>query len=448
MIDGVTRNKNKYQGIILFTSDQLYFLGLEPCEQATGENIAKIIAKTADKIYACGSKLISVCTDNAANNIAALNYKVFSAQHLSGQNFFRFPCVCHTTNLAAKDIFQGKYIEIFTATLNLIKYFNELSKFKLITEKVPQFKEVRWFSLSKCVLFILTHYNYLNQEARTLFDFINNKYDWRYISLNLSVIKLLIVKLEKDCASIADIYLNLKFAFHQLFQISALYPKCLETNLSFDLYTSLFNRFTTTVQMNLPFLAFFLTGYGLKSLDNLEEKKSTILSIAKETLNVYLSNKSSTEKEKLNELFEYIINFNQQTFLYNCNSTIESVHFWRKIKNEGQFWKDEGQFPHDDKKILASFATIALEILSIPCSECACERAFSHLGDLLMNNKRNSMSFKMLNSLMLIRMNSIFQNQNGENSNQFINHRLQGLYLKEYNENDDTEFKHDPLIFF
>lgn len=73
LIDGVTRNKNKCQGIILFTSDQLYFLGLEPCEQATGENIAKIIAKKADKIYACRSKLISVCTDNAANNIAALN---------------------------------------------------------------------------------------------------------------------------------------------------------------------------------------------------------------------------------------------------------------------------------------------------------------------------------------------------------------------------------------
>ena len=140
MIDDVIRNKNKYQGIILFTSDQLYFLGLEQCEQATGENIAKIIAKTADKINAYGSKLISICTDQAANNTSALNYKTFSDQHLSGQNFFQFPCVCHTTNLAAKDFFQGKYIAIFTATLNLIKYFNVLSKFKLITEIVTQFK--------------------------------------------------------------------------------------------------------------------------------------------------------------------------------------------------------------------------------------------------------------------------------------------------------------------
>lgn len=107
-----------------------------------------------------------------------------------------------------------------TYTIYLIEKFNILSKFKIFTEKVLQFKEVRWFSRAKCVVFILTHSKILDIEGEKAFDYINDKYNWIYIGSNLNSIKFLITKLEKDSVSIADIYLNLLFYLKQLTQIS------------------------------------------------------------------------------------------------------------------------------------------------------------------------------------------------------------------------------------
>ena len=208
LMDGVTRNKQKYQGIIIFTPDQLYFLKLVPCETGTADVLDTIISQVANEIKFHGGKLISVCTDNATNNVAALKG---NAQELSNQSFIRFPCVCHTTNLAGQDVFSEKFSEISSNTLFLIEKLNDLSKFKVFTEKVPQFKEVRWFLLAECVLFILKHSNFLDTEGKKRFNYINDKYNWMYISYNLNSIKFLITKLEKNSVSIADIYLNLLF---------------------------------------------------------------------------------------------------------------------------------------------------------------------------------------------------------------------------------------------
>lgn len=82
------------------------FIGLESCEKATGEVLASNIFEVAIKIKESGSKLIAVCTDNAKNNIAALDFGPFSAQMMSNHSFIRFPCVCHDVNLTVKDIFS------------------------------------------------------------------------------------------------------------------------------------------------------------------------------------------------------------------------------------------------------------------------------------------------------------------------------------------------------
>lgn len=121
----------------------------------------------------------------------------------------------------------------------------------------------------------------------------------------------------------------------------------------------------------------------------------------------------------------------RETYLFYCNTTLDSVNFWRKIINGGKIWINDKMINESENKIIISFAKVALEILSIPCSECPCERCFSHLGDILMNNKRH-MSFDMLNSLLRIGMNSIFLKQRGIDSNRFISHDLQKLY-----KNDD-----------
>lgn len=324
---------------------------------------------------------------------------------------------------------------------------NILSKLKVFTEKVPQFKEVRWFSLAKCVLFILTHSNFLDAEGKNAFNYINDKYNWIYVSSNLNAVKFLICKLEKDSVSIADIYLNLLFCLKQLTQISYLYPKTDDINLSKDLYDALLNRFSTTVQMHLPILAFFLTGEGLKN-SFIHEINTQIIPQTKEILKNYLEKDNNADTKALIDFFEKIMQNSRDTYLFYCNTTLDSVAFWRKIIKGEEFWISHKIINENEKKIQISFAKVALEILTIPCSECACERCFSHLGDILMNNKRH-MSFDMLNSLMQIRMNSIFLKQRGIDSNHFIFHELQKLYQNDDEaSNTKQEFEHDPLVFF
>lgn len=249
------------------------------------------------KIKKVGSKLIAVCTDNAKNNIAALDFRPLSAQVMAGQSFIRFPCVCHTVNLAVKDIFSEKYNDILNAVIQIITFFNEKSKSDKTFGKIPQFKEVRWFSLSKCFLFILLHINILDEDTKNTYLIIQEKYVWVYISHVLQSIKFLIKKLERDAASIADIYVNLDSTLNELKRFSFLFQKPSEINLAFDFVQTLVRRFSTTVEMKLPFLSFFLTGYGLNCLKLPTYDKIIIMNIARKTLIEYLN--GHKEKEKL-----------------------------------------------------------------------------------------------------------------------------------------------------
>ena len=125
--------------------------------------LASNISEVAIKIKESGSKLIAVCTDNAKNNIAALDFGPFSAQMMSNHSFIRFPCVCHDVNLTVKDIFSDKYNENINAVIEIISFFNEKAKSYKALDKIPQFKEVRWFSLSKAIFFIIQHYDILDE---------------------------------------------------------------------------------------------------------------------------------------------------------------------------------------------------------------------------------------------------------------------------------------------
>lgn len=92
------------------------------------------------------------------------------------------------------------------------------------------------------------------------------------------------------------------------------------------------------------------------------------------------------------------------------------------------------------------FAKIAVEILTIPCSETPCERAFSHLGDILNNDKRN-LDYDMLNSLLIIRMNAIFIRQDKNSSSDFIRNNFEQIIQSDLDKKE-LELEEHPLIYF
>lgn len=62
-MEGVTRSKQKFQGLFIFTPDQLYFLKLILCKSSTVENLAAIITNVANQTELDVGKFISVCTE-------------------------------------------------------------------------------------------------------------------------------------------------------------------------------------------------------------------------------------------------------------------------------------------------------------------------------------------------------------------------------------------------
>lgn len=351
-------------------------------------------------------------------------------------------------NLSIKDNFDDKYKNIKENVIQFLKYFKEISEDDRRFGHFPEFKEIRWYSLSTCVSFIISHRIFLDPYYLAKYNEIQILYDWSYIDEILKSLKILMEKFENDSSSIADIFINLKITIKQLMKINELNPRNKSNNIAEDMINSILNRFTTTANLKLPILAFFFTGKGLQYFNEIDDQALILFETAKDTFEEYISN--NIHKKELLQFFKYFVQFRKQTFLISQNTTQESFDFWENISKGGTFWSIEPQLINDKndhyKNISKLFARIAIEILTVPCSEAACERAFSHLGDILMNNKRN-LSFEMLNSLLIIRMNSIFIHQNEQNSNNFMINELPQLLQDDLIE-EDLIYAENPLTNF
>lgn len=308
-----------------------FFLGIEKCQNETGEEISNIISKTAIHISESGSKLISVCTDNFSGNISALDEKKpFCAQKLSGEDFIRTPCVCHSLNLAIKDVFNGKFIIIKEKVIQLIYYFNEISEVYKDLPKVSQFKEIRWYSLFYCVSFIISHSEYIDQSHINIYNCIQKQFGWQYIFSILKVLEIFMKNMENDCASICDVFPNYQNTLVEIQNIDSINPKKIEDNIANEILNSLLNRFSSTVNLSLPIMAFLLTGNGLKKLNELSDQMLVAFDQAITTFSQFINNEP--DNNNLTRFFEFILINRNSTILISQQNTFDSFQFWKKCQ--------------------------------------------------------------------------------------------------------------------
>lgn len=355
-----------------------------------------------------------------------------------------WPCSCHTLNLAVKDVFTNNFKQVFDIVIQLIIDLNVISEHQNIGQ-VPRFKEVRWYSLTHCVNYIYSHSKFLfNQQSIVNFLFIENNFQWQYISSILNSIEHLFKKLEDDNSSIADLYESITTTLHELKTIDSIHPKIDKCNIAEAIYNSIKNRFTE--EMEIPCFAYLITGPGLRYIEKNNIETTNLVIFAKNGCKNYVSNNSDS-KEKCN-FFDIFLSYHEFSPLYQIETIKESINFWITILNEDScvffpnVYKDHPEIKEFEKK----FAEIAFRVLSIPCSEAACERVFSHLTDILMNNKRN-LPFDTLNALMIIRINSLFMRQEGKHSNDFIKDDIESLCKIDY-DIIDAQNEEDPLVLF
>lgn len=79
----------------------------------------------------------------------------------------------------------------------------------------------------------------------------------------------------------SQIFINFEFTLNELKTISNLYLRNPETNFAIDFHNAFVTRFSTKVEMNLPYLAFMFTGYGINSLNYMTQEKIIIQSVSK-----------------------------------------------------------------------------------------------------------------------------------------------------------------------
>lgn len=142
------------------------------------------------------------------------------------------------------------------------------------------------------------------------------------------------------------------------------------------------------------------------------------------------------------------MNFHEFSPLYNIKSVKESIIFWENVFKEKSsvFEPYVYECNPEIKEIEIIVSKYVIEVLNIPCSEAPCERVFSHLTDILMNNKRN-LPFETLNALMTIRVNSIFMKQEGKYSHDFIKNDIGQLCQVNY-DIIDPQNEDDLLVSF
>ena len=123
LIDGAKKCTREFEGVILYSRIGLKFFALVNIPNQKAMTLASVISAVDSALSRNGTRVVSICSDNAKTNKKALNCDESSAQSLSGFFFIRQGCSVHSINLAIGDVFNmQQYIPLLNALKNISKF--------------------------------------------------------------------------------------------------------------------------------------------------------------------------------------------------------------------------------------------------------------------------------------------------------------------------------------
>ncbi len=360
MIDGSTKYYHHLVSVLIYSHYKIYFYSINNQSIQTANALSEIIVKCVNNLTQNGCVVVACTTDNAANNIAALNCNnPHAAQCLSQQYFVRQACYAHTVELSIHDLFDDKmeFNEITTTIMKLLKYF----------KYPPKYTTVRWKSFSQCINYILENmYNsnklkQLSENEMQNYKALITHLNWDDVSTVVNEMWNLIIQLEKSSYSIEDAPVPLLVTIGRL--------KAMNSYLANRQAEALIKRFSSTADIHLPMAAFVCTYRGHIVYQKSDEMtKSLILNYAFLGIEEYIHQTkiciNPSNAKKL--LFEYL-----QKNIYTQMFEQDAIAFW---KNESE---------NILGPIFSPLREIALRLLNIPPTEVPVERIFSSVGQLL-----------------------------------------------------------------
>ena len=387
LFDSAKRIGIDFEGMIIYTSYRLYFYPFEILERNTASNIADAVACAINDLNLRGIHVVAACSDNASTNIAAFNKtNSYAIQYKIGEGIFRIPCCAHTTELSSGDVFNHSQKGLKNGILFILKTVPQGQK------SSAQFSSTRWSSIYKCILFIYQHRSFYSQYPTTkvIYSTIQEEHDWEVLCRISKIMIHLTAEIEKDRASICDVY---GFLFDALIELDSI----LYSTVAQEIADAIRARFTKKGPMSLICAAFLctLSGYNAFKKEKNEKMKQSIYECALYGVEEYAKERIDYKLDLLKQGFNFYLNENHTVF---PSQDIPTLIFWQQMMNSFS------------GKSFGEFAKLAYEIVQIPCSEAPVERFFSHLEKIL-SPQRRQMSPQMIRALSIVKMNYLFSEE-------------------------------------
>ena len=364
LIDGAKKCTQEFEGVILYSHDSLKFFSCVPVSNQKADTLSKLIALIVKVLANNSTRVVSVCSDNASNNIKSTNGGKNSAQDLAGFFFIRQSCGAHSVNLAIGDVFKSDLYEPLHKALCIVSKCTGGPR-----------ETIRWESMYKVTQFVSDNFdsiklqinmphssikkNDIEKVRESLIVIVKTIYPMslKEVVEVLEQIQDLIKYLEEDKSSIVDIFTKIYSTLCTLYS----FPKYNFTQMVIE---KLEYRALTTIHMILPLLSFLLTKEGLNAFRNANSQmQNQIFNIAKVGIANYQKEKANFIGWTEDQTNATINMMNSQLLLYiqTANSSLISYDYWKL--NE-----------HSNNKEFAEFSKFCREILTIPASEASVER--------------------------------------------------------------------------
>lgn len=387
LIDGATKANRRFEGIILWTVERLYFYSLEELPDFKTQTIAGRLRNIIQFLRNNFINVVAICSDNASNNKAL--FSPSNPNNILDLDIFRIPCVAHVINLAISDLIENPIWSAFYKQIETV-----LKSFT----KAPKLSSVRWCSLFYALeyLYKKVQINAIPAAIEEIVTRINMTYNLDSLNEISKIISNLMKKVEGDSVALSSVF--------PLFSQTISKLNGIEHPLAHHFSILLKNRFFNTEGMCLACLSYILTFPGYIYAKNLidDDLKEHIIYSSTQAINMFSVAKhydSETVTLAISGLRYYLEN--DIPFQTNVPSYI----FWQHVREDINFPKN-----------LRIFSYIAFELVQIPATEAPVERIFSRLSGVLTPLRRSTVTSK-LNDLMIVKANVIFRSlaPNGNN---------------------------------
>jgi len=380
MTDGSRKIGKNWISLNAYTNNTMIFLGTVEVDDQKGATIGDVLAKATERLKRMNYIVTSVCTDNAENEIAALNRdRDGSLQDRTGLPILRVPCTSHTINLAIKDMMRSTGLEEQVMSVYHAIDTGISSAFR----DRPTFVEVRWYSLAEVIHYIKVRVDVL-RELFTKKRYLSalsalNQVDWPALDGVLQAMAAFVARSEEDGFSLFDVFPEFETCVGSLRALQGERNPYAEA-----MVTKLGGRFLETHDWLSIVVSYLVTFNGWRYYQQcpdgqIRESLTSTFKLGLSKLGaVFGSGDLASEAE------QYLHAAIPEDFDLEANGG------WIQTAEQGI-------------QMSAGFIDLMKRMAEFPASEAGCERVFSLLRHLC-GGYRWNLSSEMIQALMTIKM--------------------------------------------